>query len=87
MKDFTPPPQTLARPKPELDQWLTACKGGAPSDARFEITAKLSETVAIGNVALRVRGKLLWDSQNMKFTNNENANEYLRREYRPGWEL
>ncbi len=87
MKSFTQPPKTLPRPDGEVDQWLRACRGGKPSDARFEVTAKLSETVALGNIALRVDGKLAWDSEKMEFTNNTDANKYLRRQYRKGWKL
>ncbi len=87
MKQFKKPPLTLPRPASELDQWLTACKGGKPSNARVEVTGKLSETVAIGNVALRTDQKLLWDSAKMEFGNAPKANKYLKREYRPGWEL
>jgi hypothetical protein len=31
--------------------------------------------------------KLLWDSQGFKFTNSEDADKFLRREYREGWSL
>ncbi|ALM08336.1 dehydrogenase [Sediminicola sp. YIK13] len=33
------------------------------------------------------RRKLLWDGKNMKVTNYEKANEWVKRDYRPGWEL
>ncbi len=33
------------------------------------------------------RTKLLWDGQNMKITNFEKANEFVKREYREGWSL
>ncbi|MEL6917049.1 MAG: Gfo/Idh/MocA family oxidoreductase [Bacteroidota bacterium] len=33
------------------------------------------------------RRKLLWDGQNMTVTNYEKANEWVKRAYRPGWEL
>ncbi|MEK6152694.1 Gfo/Idh/MocA family oxidoreductase [Flavobacteriaceae bacterium 3-367] len=33
------------------------------------------------------RRKLLWDGQNMKVTNYDKANEWVKREYRKGWEL
>jgi hypothetical protein len=48
----------------------------------------------LGNVALRLQlredltlYRLLWDSPNLKFTNLEEANHWLRREYRSGWSL
>ena len=33
------------------------------------------------------RKKLLWDAKNMRITNFEPANQYVRREYRQGWSL
>lgn len=33
------------------------------------------------------RRKLLWDGERMKITNYEKANEWVSREYRPGWEI
>ncbi|PCE66463.1 Gfo/Idh/MocA family protein [Sediminicola luteus] len=33
------------------------------------------------------RRKLLWDGENMRVTNYEKANEWVKRDYRPGWEL
>jgi predicted dehydrogenase len=31
------------------------------------------------------RKKLLWDAQNMKITNFDEANQFVKRSYRPGW--
>lgn len=33
------------------------------------------------------RKKLLWDAANMKITNFEEANQFVKREYRQGWDL
>jgi len=33
------------------------------------------------------RKKLLWDAKNMKITNFDEANQFVKRQYRPGWEL
>ncbi len=33
------------------------------------------------------RKKLLWDSVNMKVTNFDEANQFVKREYRDGWTL
>jgi hypothetical protein len=30
---------------------------------------------------------VMYDSENMKITNDEKANQFLTREYRKGWEL
>ena len=49
MQAFQPPPQTLPRPADELEQWIRACRGTAPSDASFENVAAISETILLGH--------------------------------------
>jgi predicted dehydrogenase len=75
-------------------EWITACKGGKPAGSNFDYAGPLTESVLLGNVALRVQlrddltlAKLMWDSGQLKFTNLEEANKYVRRDYRPGWVL
>lgn len=46
-----------------------------------------TETPLLGNIAMRVGKKLRLDGPNMKITNYDAANQYLRREYREGWTL
>lgn len=87
MRDFRPPAQTLPRPIAELDQWIRACKGGGPSDASFENVYPFAETIQLGNIALRTDKRLLWDGDKMAFTNAPEANAWLARKYRTGWEL
>ena len=43
--------------------------------------------MVLGAVAARVEGKLLWDAKKMEFTNNREANKYVRPVFRKGWEL
>jgi hypothetical protein len=33
------------------------------------------------------RKRLLWDAKNMKITNFDEANQFVKREYRDGWKL
>jgi predicted dehydrogenase len=75
-------------------EWVEACKGGKPAGSNFDWAGPLAESVLVGNVALRVQlrqemtlCKLNWDSASLRFTNIEDANKFLRREYRPGWTL
>jgi len=75
-------------------EWIAACKGGKAAGSNFDWAGPLAESVLLGNVALRVQlreeltlYKLLWDSQNLKVSNLEDANKYIRREYRAGWSL
>ena len=44
--------------------------------------------VLLGVLAIRMKDQRLeWDSRNLRFTNNEAANELLRIPYREGWTL
>ena len=56
--------------------------------SNFDYAGPLTETVVLGNVAMRRPGKkLMWDAENLKVTNDNEANNYVRREYREGWTL
>jgi hypothetical protein len=87
MAGFQPPPRTLPRPADELEQWIRACRGEAPSDASFENVAKVSETILLGTIAVRVDKKLRWDATNAHFVDAPEADALLSREYREGWKL
>ncbi len=89
--------------------WVEACIAGYGKmelSSSFEIAGFLTETVLMGNLAIRShdlrvpkadkpnqydypgRGiKLLWDGDNMKVTNFDMANQFVKRTYREGWTL
>jgi len=71
------------------EEWVGAIKNHKPSRGSFEDVAPLGEAVTLANIALRVPYKrLLWDAQNMAFTNSPEANKLVRRDrVRPGWEF
>ena len=68
--------------------WIRACKDGNPASSSFEYGGPLTEMALLGMIAIRCKNeKLLWDSKNLRFTNNEKANSLLHKEYRKGWSL
>lgn len=67
--------------------WLTACKGGEPASSNFEYSCPFTEVVLLGNLAIRMETKVMWDGKNTKVTNIPEANELLHIPYRSGWEL
>ncbi len=67
--------------------WLTSFKNKTQSPGSFLYAGPVTETILLGAVALRARKKVEYDSASMKITNNEEANKFLYREYRKGWEL
>jgi hypothetical protein len=93
-KAYGKPPKVLERSPGHHQEWIDACKGGKPAGSNFDHAGPLAEAVLLGNVALRpamkeklTRVRLLWDSANMKITNVPEANQFLHREYRQGWNL
>jgi predicted dehydrogenase len=87
MKAFQPPPKTLPRSAGNDREWIEAAKGGKPGGANFEFEAGVTETILLGNVALRAGKKLRWDSANMKVTNDEAAQKLIQDSYREGWSI
>jgi len=70
--------------------WINACKAGNPTDAvsNFDYSGPFTESVVMGCLALKfLDQKLMWDGENMTFTNNTNATAYAKPEYREGWSL
>jgi len=67
--------------------WIEAVRGGEPSPGSFLNAAAITDAVNLGTVALRAGKKVLFDSENLNITNLADANKYLQRDYRPGWEL
>ena len=86
-KEYTLPPQLLTRSPGHMQDWIRACKGGDPSCSDFSITSPYAEWLALVVISYRVPGKLEWDSKNLRFTNNTEANKYVRPAVRKGWEL
>jgi len=52
-----------------------------------DYSAQLTETVLLGNVAIRVGRKIMWDSAKLQAIDCPQAAPFIRREYRKGWDL
>lgn len=88
MKDYVLPPQVLKRSPGHFEDWLQACKGGDTPCSNFSIAGPYTEWILLGAISWRFPNeKLLWDGPNMRFTNNEKANEFVKPTFRKGWEL
>ncbi|MBI1349000.1 gfo/Idh/MocA family oxidoreductase [bacterium] len=55
--------------------------------SNFDYAGRLTETVLLGNVALRAGKKIEWNGPQMQVTNDTSANQYVTRDYRAGWGL
>jgi predicted dehydrogenase len=87
-KEVGKPPKLMERSPGHWKEWFDACRGGAAAGSDFvNHAAHLAEVVQLGNIALRTKGRLDWDPENLKFTNNEKANALINPSYREGWSL
>ena len=105
--------ETIARvPEGHYLQWVNACMAGygnAKTSSSFDYAGPFTESILIGNLALKSyfevdpaienkgfwgggkqyygRKRLQWDAENMKVTNFEPANKFVKRNYREGYTL
>lgn len=87
MRDFNQPSPSIPRSVGHHKEWVEACKGGPPAGSNFDVAGPMTETILLGNVAIRLGKKLQWDSENLQVVNAPEAAALIRREYRKGWEL
>lgn len=86
-EDYTLPAPILSRSPGHYRDWIRACKGGGPACSNFRVAGHYAEWVTLGAIAYRFQGKLEYDAATRRFTNNPEANQYLKPEFRKGWEL
>ena len=103
MQEVKVPQTLARVPEGHYVQWVDACIAGYGKNklsSSFDYAGPLTESILMGNLALRSwniksadgesfpgRKRLLWDAKNMKVTNFEGANQFVKREYRQGWNL
>ena len=88
MKAYKRPEQKIPRVKGHHEDWLRAIREGGKAGSDFSYGGPLTEIAMLGVVALKLPGtKLEWDAANMRFTNNEEANQHVNPPYRQGWTL
>lgn len=97
MRTYEQPKQTLPRVRPaggrwvefarHEQEWIRACKGGAPACCRFDIAGPLTELALLGNVAILAGKPIDWDAETMTVGGEPDTERRLRRPYRKGWHL
>ncbi len=89
-RDYRPPTPTIPRAphNNNYEEWIRACKGGPPAMSNFtNYSGPLTEMVLLGNVAIRVGKRIVWNSEKLQAIDLPAADRYIKREYRKGWEL
>jgi hypothetical protein len=67
--------------------WIEAFKAGVESPGTFLKAGPVTQTILLGAVALRAGRKVEYDPVKVEISNMPEANRYLTREYRKGWEM
>lgn len=69
-------------------QFVEAVRGNGKTSAPFSYSGPLTEMVLLGCLATRFpKTDLKWDTKALKFTNNDKANAFVKKEYRKGFEV
>jgi predicted dehydrogenase len=87
MADYKMPPQVLTRSPGHYRDWIRAAKGGEPACSNFSVAGPFVQWMLLGVIAIKYEGKLEWDSEKGRFTNNAEANKWLRPRFRKGWKF
>ncbi len=79
---------------PKLDSvnhwhsFVEAVRGNGKTSANFDYAGPLTETILLGGIASRFpKTTLEWDAKALAFKNVKEANQFVRRTYRKGWEV
>jgi predicted dehydrogenase len=68
-------------------EWTSAIVSGGKTSCPFAYSGPLTETVLLGNVAYRSGKAILWDSPSLRAVGAPEADKFVRRTYRAGWEV
>lgn len=87
-KDVKLPPTNLG-PVTHHMRELTHCvlNGGLPSSNFQDAAGYLAAAALLGHVAYWAGEKIEWDGPSQRVTNHSDANRFIRKTYRPGWEV
>ena len=87
MTDYRMPAPLLTRSPGHMRDFIRAAKGGEQACSNFNVAAPFVEWMLLGVIALRHEGKLEYDPEKMRITNNPAANKLLKPTFRKGWEF
>jgi len=82
-------PKMLPRSPGHHKEWILACKENKPEKAKagFWYSGPYTESLLVGNLAVRLGKRIEWDARRMRATNAPEADKYINKSYRKGWEI
>jgi predicted dehydrogenase len=89
MQEFKRPPKRIARSVGHRREWVNACFSGRPQDAKagFWYSAPFTEALLVGLLPVLTGKRIEWDAAAMRATNAPEADPFIRKSYRKGFEL
>ena len=89
MEAYKQPDPSIPRPGNHHRDFVTAIREGRKAGSDFaEYGGPLTEIAMLGIIAMNFpKRKLTWDTENVRFTDCDEANKYINPPYRKGWTL
>ena len=94
MKDGapTPPPTQPKLPRARVsggvhEEWLDGILANKQPVASFDYAGPFTEAMLLGNLAIRLQKRIVWDAAAMRAVGVPEADELIRKQYRRGFEL
>jgi len=89
MQEYDRPEKTLPRSIGHHQEWIQACKEKNPAGALadFAYSGPFTESLLVGNLAVRLQKRVEWDCETMRSPNCPEADNYVTKFYRYGWTL
>jgi hypothetical protein len=89
MQAFQRPEKTIPRSVGHRREWVEACLAGKPQDAKsgFWYSAPFTEALLVGLLPVLTGKRIQWDAAAMRAVNAPEAEPFIRKAYRRGFEL
>ncbi len=89
MREYGRPEKKLERSPGHHKEWILACKAGKPEMAKsgFWYAGPFTESLLVGNLAVRLGKRVEWDAESLRSPNCPEADNYISKFYRAGWEI
>jgi hypothetical protein len=84
---YAEPDAFIRRSPGHFEEWIEAIKTGSPTGTDFSYSGPLTESVLLGNVAIRTGRRIEYDGATMEIPGDPEAAALLHVPYRKGWEL
>ncbi len=80
--------RSIPRVRGHHADWINAIRTGKKAGSDFSYGGPLTQVALLGIIGIRCLGQeLKWDDQEGRFTNSDEANGFVRPQFRDGWTL